>query len=652
MQSAAFWPLRRSALLSLTAASIATVAPIGAAHAHVLNVGGPDYPTLESAVAAVPAVRAGLKQNEPIEIVLPSGPTRLRAPVTIDATHGGTDGSRLIFRGDRDGTSYISGAVPISARPARSSDMLGLKLPPGTLLLDLKGLPEVAQLDRRGPGTPPKSSVQLFQRAAWLMPSRWPVSGFATAPATGTNRDGPTLAVPPAMAARWRVEPALWAAGHWGAEWEYERVPVASQSGNALRLMPLDAKQPVRPTVQYRIENAFSALTPGHVVFVPARRIAFVLPNSGAKRFEATLASQLLRLEHASHVTISGLRFERSGGDAISVTDSTDIRIEEGIVRQAGGNGIVVNGGDHVTICSTIVAETGERGVILGGGARISLTPAHHAFIDGLVSDFGMLNPSYRPAIDVWGVANTVTGSVIQRGDHAGILLSGNDHVVADNEIRQVLRDTEDAGAVYMGADWSQRGNRISGNYIHDLGTQTRKTNFLNGVYLDDQGSDVLVTGNVVIGGQYGVTIGGGRDNRVTDNVFVFPTLGGVFFDARGMEKQRAMMPAFVRKLRAMPTTTEPWRSHYPALIALNPAQYGVPEGNVVTGNRVIGPPSPTDSVPRVVVGPQLALHYLTLDANAVVRATGSGRVPGFENVQRRRVGSLQNRLAELSGRD
>ncbi len=651
MPSAAISTLHVAALSGLTAA---TIAPIGAASAHVLNVGGLDYPTLQSAIAAVPSVRSGLKPNEPIEIVLPSGPTRLLAPVAIDAAHGGTDGSQLILRGNRDGTSFVSGAVPIPARLARAGDMPGITLPPGTLLLDFKELAYVAQLDRRGPGTPPKSSVQLFQRGTWLMPSRWPASGLATARATGTNRDGPTVSVPPTMAATWRTEPALWAAGYWGADWEYERVPVASLSGVELRLMPLDARQPVRPTVQYRVENAVSALMPGHVAFVPARRIAFVLPNPGAKRFEVTVTGQLLRLDRASHVTISGLRFERSGGDAISVTDSTDIAINDDVVRQAAGNGIAVNGGERVTIRGTIVSETGERGVILGGGARVSLTPAHHAFVDGLVSDFGLLSPSYRPAIDVWGVANTVSGSVIQRGDHAGILVSGNGHVVVDNEIRQVLRDTDDAGAVYMGADWSQRGNQITGNYIHDLGTPGRKTTFLNGVYLDDQGSGVQVTGNVVVGGEFGVAVGGGRDNRVADNVFALPSRGGLSFDARGMDRQRAMMPTFIKKLRAMPTTVEPWSSDYPTLAALSPAEYGMPEGNVVTGNRVIGPALPTCVVPRIVVGPPNVLHYLSLDANVAVCAADvvAGRVAGFAAVQRRRVGPLQDRLTELSERD
>ncbi|MFD1949612.1 right-handed parallel beta-helix repeat-containing protein [Sphingomonas arantia] len=325
--------------------------------------------------------------------------------------------------------------------------------------------------------------------------------------------------------------------------------------------------------------------------------------------------------------------------------------MDDGVVCQAAGKGIAVNGEAGVTIRRTIVAETGERGVILGGGARVSLTPARHAFVDGLVSDFGLLSPSYRPAIDVWGVANTVSGSVIQRGDHAGILLSGNDHVVADNEIRQVLRDTEDAGAVYMGADWSQRGNRITGNYIHDLGTPGRKTTFLNGVYLDDQGSGTQVTGNMVVGGEFGVTIGGGRDNRVAGNVFAFQTRGGLSFDARWMDKQRAVMPAFVRKMRAMPTTTEPWRSHYPALTALDPARYGVPDGNVVTGNRVIGATRPTCAVPRIIAGPQPVLHFLKLDANVALCAA-PGRVAGFDTVRRKRVAALQDRLAALSGQD
>ena len=45
----------------------------------------------------------------------------------------------------------------------------------------------------------------------------------------------------------------------------------------------------------------------------------------------------------------------------------------------------------------------------------------------------------------------------------------GNNHIVEYNEIHNVIRESGDAGAYYVGRDWTQRGNILRYNYLHHI---------------------------------------------------------------------------------------------------------------------------------------------------------------------------------------
>jgi parallel beta-helix repeat protein len=100
-----------------------------------------------------------------------------------------------------------------------------------------------------------------------------------------------------------------------------------------------------------------------------------------------------------------------------------------------------------------------------------------------------------------------------------------NDHVLEFNEVYRVCTETGDAGAFYIGRDWSQRGSIVRYNYFHDIGTtlqDNRSFTAIMGVYLDDQASGITVFGNIFSRVNMGVLLGGGRDNRLENNIFAF----------------------------------------------------------------------------------------------------------------------------------
>ncbi|HKX78255.1 MAG TPA: right-handed parallel beta-helix repeat-containing protein [Novosphingobium sp.] len=586
--------------LALALASIFASAPC---LAEEINVGSRDYPTLAEAITALPRIREALPAGEPVIVRLPAGVFRVSQPIEIDARHGGTPDNPLIIQGAGAGRTRIVGAAPTLPRPATPRDGAGLG--PDTLAIDLPA--GATGLVRRGAYlSVPRGGFMLFQGGARLREARWPAKGYiaGTLAEGGTTQNGshgPSLRIDGAMARTLAREPELWAGGYWSADWAFELAPVASlDSRGLLTLAPLKAPMPVRTAARFYLANTIAGLRPGTFVVLPERRVALFrpLPSDAPPAFQIAVSSELLVLKDTRQVRISDIAFDRSLGTAVRVENSRDIAFSDIAVRQTGGHGIAVLGGRNVTIRRSVVSQTAERGVLLIGGNRESLTPAGHGFFDGIIADFGQESPSYRGGIQLAGVGNRVTGSFITGGDHLAVQLSGNDHEVTGNEISHVLRDTEDAGAIYMGRDWSERGMRITGNYIHDIGSAARRTNFLSSIYLDDQASGVTITGNVMIDGQFGVVIGGGRDNLISGNFFAGFSRAAVHADNRGMTWQNGRTNGELAALLAkVPVQSDAWKGRYRDLSNLRPAAYGRPENNRLVGNWIIsGSPLQTDA--------------------------------------------------------
>ena len=101
----------------------------------------------------------------------------------------------------------------------------------------------------------------------------------------------------------------------------------------------------------------------------------------------------------------------------------------------------------------------------------------------------------------------------------SAILFGGNDLRFERNEISHVCEESNDAGAIYTGRNWTARGNVVKQNYLHDIsGFRGRGC---VGVYLDDMLSSVDIVENLFVNVTRAAMIGGGRDNNVVNNIFV-----------------------------------------------------------------------------------------------------------------------------------
>lgn len=536
------------------------------------------------------------------KVQLRSGTYRLTEPLRINNTYSGSPGDPTLIAGDPDGSTRLVGSAParLSDRPHPES----LAPPAGAAFVSLDlapigGRPAPRLTERGAYVLPQRSELELFQDDKRLRPARWPKSGFSVditgrAPTTGPAT-GFSVVLPPELYKRWHKEPYLWMGGFWQADWDYEKVPVSgfSDADNIVQLPPLKGGSQVRRRFRFFVENALSDLSQaGEFVFDPEHLTALVLSKDPPAPIEVAVANTLLEIDGAHDIIIQRIAFEKSAGTIIRIRNSTNVVLRDCFVGHGGLHGIEIVGGANVRIERCVIRDIAETGVQMTGGDRQTLTPSGHTLADSVVADFGVDSLTYRPAVQLHGVGNRIEGCYLSRGPHSAILLAGNDNVLTGNEISDVVRDADDAGAIYVGRDWTERGNIIQNNFLHEIGAprsergDLRDPSFVSGVYLDDRESGYLVQRNVFLNVSRPVIINGGRDNVIRENAFFWPTHAAVWVEKQDDNLNRQTLE---ERLNSVPYKEDIWAKRYPELESLMRQDPASPLNNVALDNVVVG---------------------------------------------------------------
>lgn len=541
-----------------------------------------------------------LRPEQGITIELGSGTHRLTEPVRLGPGDAGTPDHPLVIRGARGVT--LTGSVPLErTMPVKS---LLSRLP--TISRDhviYVSAPASATLSRRieTPRTfnhvARPTPFELFEDDGPLVPARWPNDTFAMSGAVAAAK---ALVLPGERISRWLSEADLWLAGYLSEDWSFETLPIASLDP-AKAILTLDGTPlfELKPARRIFVFHAASKLdSPGEWYRDLTSRKLAIWPRNPGSSIEASVAQGIFRIEGTSHIRIADMELVRTRDDAVRVSASRDVVLAGVTIRDVAGRAAVFERSVSSGIRSSFIDQTGEGGVVLDGGERTTLLPAGLFAENNHITRYARLGRTYKPAVLLAGVGNIARGNYIADSEHMAIYVHGNEHIVEGNEITSVLSETSDAGAIYSGRDWTARGNRIIGNYIHDIagGNADRK-----GIYLDDMASGFRVEDNLLIRIGQPIFIGGGRDNVVTRNI-VISTDAGITVDARGLTWARSAITSPDSELRSglkrMPVQSPLWRARYPGLAAILEDQPGTPTGNQISAN-LIASPRPYDVTPE-----------------------------------------------------
>ena len=364
---------------------------------------------------------------------------------------------------------------------------------------------------------------------------------------------------------------------------------------------------------KYVVYNLLEELDrPGEYYLDKESGMLYLFPREGdaPESIEVTSTEQpFIAIENTAHIRLSGITLEYGRGMCVYMENSEHVVLDNLTIRGFGTLGIMMGqgveggpegpvheytgtpvsrhvgnikahhyenstwnrkAGKNCTIQNCKIYNTGQGGVIIDGGLRADLSPGNNQIVNCELYRNSNLRQSYSPAVSIYGVGNAVRNSRIHHQPHNAITIFGNDHVVELNEIDHILQEEfEDMGAVYMGRNPSEMGNRIVGNYFHHINADEQRR--ITGVYLDDGAGGTFIASNVfykVGSPMFGaVLMHFGHRNTIENNVFIdCPAPAKFALNTKRWEARRDSLLWKKRLSEDIDITLPPYSERYPSL--------------------------------------------------------------------------------------
>ncbi|MBI1317425.1 MAG: hypothetical protein GC168_00565 [Candidatus Hydrogenedens sp.] len=550
--------------------------------------------TAAAPFASIARALAAAESGAGDTVRLEAGTYTLDAPLTIGAWAQGftleaAAGAEVIVTGGRVVTDF----APVT--DAAVLDRMDEAARKHVVQADLKAM-GIADF-----GSPGGGGLEVFFNGEAMTLSRWPNEGFTKIlrevggdPFDVRGRTGDRIGkwtYRDDRPERWVNEHDVWVHGYWFWDWADERhkVKTIDPEAGTIEVEPPYHSYGYRKGQWYYAYNLLPELdTPGEWYLDREAGLLYLWPPAPLDnaRVVVTVLPNLLDVSQASGVTLRGITWEACRGRAIAISGGDGNRVEHCVVRNIGGSAISADGANH-TIADCELYGLGAGGISLSGGDRATLTPGGHAALNNNIHDYGRIKRMYSAAISLSGVGLRAAHNHIHHAPHMAIGFGGNDHLIEYNEIDHVCQESNDAGAIYAGRDWTERGTKVRFNYLHHINGFEDKG--CVGVYLDDMFCGTEISGNLFYKTTRAAFIGGGRDCLVQNNLFV-DCDRALHIDNRAQNWASFHVETTMKdRLDAMPYQTPPWSERYPELLTLWDDDPAAPKGNRIVRNIFVG---------------------------------------------------------------
>ena len=537
--------------------------------ANTTQTDGP-FQTLERAKQALRGLKKSGAYNDKVTVNITEGTYTLSHTLHFSLMDSGLPDREIVWQGEQGAKVLVSGGVALNCIKQHTNVW---ECPVPQAAINLQSFDP-----QRIKGNAPKFELYVNQQKLHL--ARWPDTGWAhiKSPLDKDTQFSVMGSLP--MLGADDVKNAqvhIFASNDWYDQ--YVAVDSVSLANNSLKLSSATS-YPLESGRRFYLQNVPSLLNaPGEWLYDEAtKKISFIAPD-GVNPTEIVMSSlpNLLVAEGIKNVSFKNISFQYSAGTAVMVTRSDDIKLDELDVHNIGGNGVEIAEGQNVQFINSRVYQIGTIGVLVYGGDKNTLQPTKHIIRNNNIYETGTLLMARSPAVWLSGIGIELSHNLLAEGPVTGLWINGNDNVIEKNEIQYFCLQASDCGAIYAGHDWSERGNVIRNNYIHDItGYGLQRVDVANnqvvysdtasvGVYLDDGASGFEVSYNIFENaGTMSIQVGGGRDNKIINNYFK-TNYYAVWVDDRWPTYD---WNAMQNNLNTSPYQTALWQQKYPELAA------------------------------------------------------------------------------------
>ncbi len=514
--------------------------------------------TLKQPVATLSAARdlaRKIKRMTAGTIAINIAPGRYLASstLTLSKADSGTSTNPIVYRyrGPSAGKAVFYGGAKITGFVPVTDESVLSRLPAEArghvLQCNLKalGITEYGALAVRGFSQPPSPpTMELYISGKAMQISRWPNTGFVmpkrlVAAGNVTTGASSVLEYDGDRPARWTQAEDPWIFGYFHYLWADATAAIGkidTESHTLTTRAPYNYGNAGMSTEQGIKFYAFNLLEeidePGEWYLNRNTGILYCYPPAGSDLKRTGAEISMLSVPFLEATGISNVRFERlqfdlARGDGLVLKDCVDCAVAGCTVTRMAGNGIQVLGGFRDTLLSCDINTIGRRATEVIGGDRTTLKSGGHTVANCIIHDFGRIDRTYTPAIQLEGVGGHVVHNLFYNGPSSAMRIEGNNHVMELNETHDVLKESDDQGSMELFGNPTYRGVVFRNNLYHHLGSGD-KDHLANGqaaIRLDDVISGMEIYGNIfyrAANGHFGgIQINSGRDNVMDNNLFV-----------------------------------------------------------------------------------------------------------------------------------
>ncbi len=337
----------------------------------------------------------------------------------------------------------------------------------------------------------------------------------------------------------WADEKDAWIYGYFQWDWrdDYGKIVSIDTSEKTITLSEPWHNYGYRSGFKFRGVNLLCALdSPGEYYIDREKGKLYWFPPEGyVKGDEVSLSvfnsDAMMEVSDCEGVTIKGLTLVGGRTNAVSIIGSRDVLLERIEVSRFGGDALHVNSSENVTIESCRFETLGHTGMNLSGGDRRTLKSSGYVVNNTIVKDISLFRHTYEPALIFHGCGLSVSHCEFSGSSSSAMRIEGNDVVIEYCHFHDLVKESDDQGALDMFYNYGYRGNVIRFNLWENI--RGGSIHGSAGVRLDDMISGQSIYGNIFnnVGGVHfgAVQIHGGKDNLVENNVIYNCNFGGSF---------------------------------------------------------------------------------------------------------------------------
>ncbi len=416
-----------------------------------------------------------------VEVLVREGVYSLEQSFSLGEEDSGTETASIIYMAYPGDTVRLSGGKSITGfKPVSEPEAIDL--------LDEEAEKNIVQADLKSLGvtdygSPDSGGAEVFFNDNPMRISRWPNEGFVKI-ADIVVKDGHQIHGREGSQVgkfnyegdrpeRWVNEKDPWLQGYWFWDWsdQSQRITSINTGSAVISLATPYHHYGYRKGQWYFAFNMLGELdSPGEWYIDREKGILYFWPPKPVETAETIVSvlPNLIVMKDVSFVSFKNFTFEACRETAIRVTDGERVQLADCVIRNTGSNGADLSGARH-SVVGCEIYNTGSGGIALNGGDRKTLTPSGLLADNNHIHHFGRVKRMYTPGISLHGVGVHVAHNLIHNAPHIAISFGGNENCIEFNEIHHVCMESNDAGAIYTGRNWTMRGNVIRYNYLHHI---------------------------------------------------------------------------------------------------------------------------------------------------------------------------------------